>query len=617
MYNKIFKILCCTFLFFASSTEPLRNFTIDNKPDNNSRNELHGNSTEKNDNGTISNRYSLRKNFTMDYENDQDVFRINFRSNGRKDDDLIQNESPVHYVRYEKRNQVPREFQMNFTKVDNKNHSINENNNEDYIVLYETYDNITCIRLCCPLGDRYISFNNCITEGPEYVFSDVYNFWNETNMQTEYKKVDEMFQLIIQDPCPNDNEIEHISLNDDSLMYFKYVFFDNGTLYLPYFDQFVESTSYCLAFSNHAQVDAIICSKTLKQAVEKKVNYFITVITPVIDGMYIFSLFCSIMSMLCALIIFLVYCILPELHNIHSFMLCRYSSMLFVLYIYDLMQRLINLENLAYAICIASGLVRYFSSLASYIWLSVMSFDMWWTFRNFRSLTKKAQQQDKKKFLYSIIAWGIPFIFIIICIIMEIVPSVPKSFRPRFDVDTCWFGHGVPEHLYSYGPKTICTTISISLSIHTALKIISYEKDTAHCLRGSESRCYNENKKWAKLYLKLFIMLFVIMAIEWIIMTTWNFWLIKEATLATIYVTYSLYVFRTITNIGTFMLFVCKKTIMQLLLKHFCQNRRYSLKIFTRRGCYSLEHVHHHIKHNYPMEKYNLWQSEKMDKEFL
>ncbi|XP_072757803.1 G-protein coupled receptor Mth-like [Anoplolepis gracilipes] len=624
MYGKSFKFWCCALLFFASSTKSLRNFTIDNKQDNNTimKNDLHANFTERNGNETFNkvfNQYNMHKNFTMNYEDGQDVLRINSRSNGRKDNDWIQNKFPIAYVKYhEKRNQVPREIPMNFTKVGNKKHSNNKNNSENHMIPYETCDNRTCIHLCCPFGDRYDLLSNCTTEEPGYVFSDVYSFWSETNMKAEYKKVEEMFHLIVQDPCPNRSEIVVIRLNDDGIVFYKYIFFENGTLYLPYFDQFIESTSYCLAFSNQDLVVAIICSKTLTEAAEKEVNYFNTVIEPLIVWTDISSLICATVSSLCMLILFLVYTILPELHNIHGFMLRRYSIIIFIYYLINTSLMIIRRENVAYSICIASGLISYFISLASNFWLSAMSFDMWLTFRNFRSLTKKPEQQNKKKLLYSIIAWGIPFILTIICIIMDFVPSVPKNMiRPKFEASTCWLRLGAPDQLYSYGPKIICTVISTSLSIHTALTIMRYEKDTARRLKDSESRCYNENKKWANLYLKLFIMLFVILAIDWIVITTWEFWLIMKSSLTSFYITTIICICKTTIDIGIFILFVCKKSIIQLLSKYFRQNHRYSFKIFTRRGFYSIEHVHHHVKKNDSIEKYNLRQSEKMNKEFL
>ncbi|XP_072758171.1 probable G-protein coupled receptor Mth-like 10 isoform X2 [Anoplolepis gracilipes] len=262
--------------------------------------------------------------------------------------------------------------------------------------------------------------------------------------------------------------------------------------------------------------------------------------------------------------------------------------MIFIYYISKILVVLIGEKNLGHFISIASGIFAYFSDLASFFWLSAMSFDMWWTFRDIRLSTKKVEQQARKKFLYSIIAWGIPFIFTIICIIMKFVPNMPKNIiRPKFYVTTCWFPVGAAYLLYDYGPKVICTVISVFLSIHTALKIEGYEKNTARCLNNSESRCYNENKKWANLYLKLFIMLFVIIAMEWIIITTLVFGLLKDISLTKTYVAFGMCILEIMKDIGIFMIFVCKRTIMQLVLKHFCQNRRYGFKIFTHKGYYN------------------------------
>lgn len=50
--------------------------------------------------------------------------------------------------------------------------------------------------------------------------------------------------------------------------------------------------------------------------------------------------------------------------------------------------------------------------------------------------------------------------------------------------------------LYFYGFFSICTIISICLSISTAVKIARFEKETGNRLTNSESKEYNNNKKW-------------------------------------------------------------------------------------------------------------------------
>ncbi|XP_072758912.1 uncharacterized protein [Anoplolepis gracilipes] len=624
MCDKSFVLWCCALLVFsASSTKPLRNFTIDNKQDNNLivRNKLSVNLTES-DKHAVFNRYNLHKNYIMDYENAENISHINSRNNGHKDNDSIQNKLSVHYAKYlDRRNQIRiRELRADFTKIDNENYSSiendnenyfrnendnenyssNENDNENYIIPYETSNNVTCIFHYCVFDDDTKTSYNCSNETTEYVFtsSNIYSFWNET-LQPVYEKESKVSDVIFQGTCPKNTEIIPVEFYNN-FEYNEDILFKNDILYVPYVDSLSNDTYYCWTIVHHDyydDVDMDTCLKTLKGILSKILDQTISLT----DTMNILILSDIIVTLTCTLIIFLVYYILPELNSIHSFMLRRYSSMVIISNICELLSLLIYKK---YFICIASGFINYFTSLTSQFWLSLMSFDIWWTFRNILSLEKHLKK--RKKLLYSIIAWGGPFILTIICIIMEFVPSVPESFRPGFNVDTCWFSFGAAELLFVYGPSTICTISNICLSIHTALKIARYEKDTARRLRDSESRCYNENKKWFNLYLKVFIMSFVLIAIQWIILTTLLFRLLKDFKSATLYIIIIGMILNIIRNIGVFIIFVCKKTIMQLLLKHFCQNRRYGIKIFKRSNFYNLEY--HRVKYNYPVERYQLRQ---------
>ena len=52
--------------------------------------------------------------------------------------------------------------------------------------------------------------------------------------------------------------------------------------------------------------------------------------------------------------------------------------------------------------------------------------------RDFHSLQRNMKQQGRKKLvIYSIYAWGFPFIFDVICGILDVV-SVPEMFKPNF-----------------------------------------------------------------------------------------------------------------------------------------------------------------------------------------
>ncbi|CAL1687354.1 unnamed protein product [Lasius platythorax] len=225
----------------------------------------------------------------------------------------------------------------------------------------------------------------------------------------------------------------------------------------------------------------------------------------------------NIVSLLFLLMTFMVYSILPELRNIHGYMLRRYVGSLFVGGIFYLVIQLIEIPNIGNYACFVIAFVTYFFLLASYFWLNVISFDMWQTFRKFRPLQGNVKQRERKKIvLYSIYAWGSPIILVVVCGIMEFVPNLSENLiRPRFGVDYCWFSEDMAIILYCYVPMSINIISSICLSIYTALKITRSEKESAHHLRDVDSRRHNDNKQWFNLYLKLFIVMFSVSLSLW------------------------------------------------------------------------------------------------------
>src|SRR5580765_6087856 len=100
-------------------------------------------------------------------------------------------------------------------------------------------------------------------------------------------------------------------------------------------------------------------------------------------------------------------------------------------------------------------------------------------------------------------------------------------------------------------------------------------------------------------------MLFIIIAINWIILTALEFWSFNY--IAMLHLLYSICLMDTMQDIIIFIIFVCKKTIMRLLLKRFCQNRGSVSKTSTR-SSYSLE-LHHNVRNNFSMEKYQVRES--------
>ncbi|XP_072748829.1 probable G-protein coupled receptor Mth-like 10 isoform X2 [Anoplolepis gracilipes] len=217
-------------------------------------------------------------------------------------------------------------------------------------------------------------------------------------------------------------------------------------------------------------------------------------------------------------------------------------------------------------LCCPLAFFKYYAFLGSYFWLNVFNFDIWRTFRQFRPLETNAKRQEKKKLImYSLYAYGGPFILVIFCGIMEFVPGLPKNLtRPEFDIGECWFHDGMANLLYFYVIILISVISNVCLSICTARKIAHYEKDDTYHLKNSESGRYNDNKQWFKLTVKLTKVLFIINCIKSYVLIISAMYEDKALT-----IWYSFVALDFIQHFYIFIIFVCKKNVKQLLLKQF------------------------------------------------
>ncbi|XP_077254742.1 putative G-protein coupled receptor Mth-like 3 isoform X2 [Temnothorax americanus] len=278
---------------------------------------------------------------------------------------------------------------------------------------------------------------------------------------------------------------------------------------------------------------------------------------------------------------FLVYAITPELRNLYGKTLMCYVISLIIAYVFLILVNYIYMSPIR-VLCFTTAFIIHFSFLASFFWLNVMCFDIWWTFGGFRSLQGSVKQRERKKFvMYSIYAWGSASILTVICVIMDFVPSVPKELiRPEIGETKCWFNTNEARALYFYLPMSVTVVCNICLFISTALKIVRHKKDTAAHLRSSESRRHDDNKQWFNLYLKLFI----VMGINWSMEII--SWVFEQNSPA--YVWYLTDLTNTLQGLIIFIIFVWKEKIKRLLLKRFgCQDRGLFSRNSTRSGCHS------------------------------
>ncbi|XP_011267009.1 G-protein coupled receptor Mth2-like [Camponotus floridanus] len=488
---------------------------------------------------------------------DNDIFAVNVCLESIKkimNKTINYNEDAIHPI-------IKISTDMNITNTIDKSGStsleyfknFNIDNDQNNISSYNMCDNITCIRLCCPFGSNLIN-GICIAVQGNFIFlQNLYGYINNS-LQNESERREELFLLIVQNPCQDYY----------SLYPYNNTFLADGSVYLSKYNTTIESTSYCLANVRKDEFTVNICWEIMKEINVEIMNQIMELQND--NETYEIVLTCAAIGhILLSLVIFIVYSIVPELRNKQGFILRNYSGLAFIGEIIIETTRRLKRNEIDDFICIARGFIIYYIPLAMSFWLNVMCFDMWRTFRQMQ-LRNTKQQERKKLIIYSVFAFGGPFMLAIICGIIEVVPGVPNNIRPNFS-EYC--GIGVLAYmLYGYPIETISSISTICLCICTAQKIAYYEKDIARHLKDSESRRYNDNKEWFKICVQVTKLLFINYCIYWSLITIQVLYHENLFSIKYLYI-----ILKCIQRFCIMIIFLWKKTIWQQLLKQLgCQN---------------------------------------------
>uniref|UniRef100_A0A1B6EGM6 G-protein coupled receptors family 2 profile 2 domain-containing protein n=1 Tax=Clastoptera arizonana TaxID=38151 RepID=A0A1B6EGM6_9HEMI len=223
-------------------------------------------------------------------------------------------------------------------------------------------------------------------------------------------------------------------------------------------------------------------------------------------------------------------------------------------------------DNIWHSCCTSFAFIIQFSFLASFFWLNIMCFDIWWVFSGLRPLRGSVKEREHKKFIiYSIYAWGCPLIIFIITLVMQTVKEIPDTFiKPEFGLNKCWFSTEKATFIYFYLPMGVVVILNIIMFATTALRLVAHTKETDNMLnKNGESQRHNENERQRfNLYLKLFI----VMGINWVTeIVSWYLggpkylWYITDLT-------------NTLQGVLIFLIFVWKRRILRLLNQKICPN---------------------------------------------
>uniref|UniRef100_A0A1B6DQS8 G-protein coupled receptors family 2 profile 2 domain-containing protein n=1 Tax=Clastoptera arizonana TaxID=38151 RepID=A0A1B6DQS8_9HEMI len=399
-----------------------------------------------------------------------------------------------------------------------------------------------CVRKCCREDEEINENNTC----------------QETKRESLVLSISQVYRMVKSAPSLVNTSRGHFSfLYGDVCTFGKFMLQDEDVYYLMedgtvwFLNKFYTTADYCLdTFVNSSTILTLMCFPD--QEPSSLSTY----------RLYSIGLFISLPFLF---LTFLTYAVLPELQNLHGKNLMCHVVCLFIAYMLLGVLQLAG-DNIWHSCCTSFAFIIQFSFLASFFWLNIMCFDIWWVFSGLRPLRGSVKEREHKKFIiYSIYAWGCPLIIFIITLVMQTVKEIPDTFiKPEFGLNKCWFSTEKATFIYFYLPMGVVVILNIIMFATTALRLVAHTKETDNMLnKNGESQRHNENERQRfNLYLKLFI----VMGINWVTeIVSWYLggpkylWYITDLT-------------NTLQGVLIFLIFVWKRRILRLLNQKICPN---------------------------------------------
>lgn len=215
-------------------------------------------------------------------------------------------------------------------------------------------------------------------------------------------------------------------------------------------------------------------------------------------------------STACIILHMIMFFVVEKMRNLPGYCLFSLCISLMIVYIDNFVQMNIHDQ----ADCNAIGMIMMYGLLSSFFWMNVISFDVWYTIR--QAVVKLRLATNRSMLLrfsmYSIYAWGMPLLIIIIAIIADYV-SEDQKYKLIFRMMTCWFQHKTPLLLYFALP------VFILFLMNAILFVISFVIITRTRADSGSQDAYNLRSR-----------LFMSLRLSSVMGLMWIFGLIASAT---------------------------------------------------------------------------------------
>ncbi|KAK7072226.1 hypothetical protein SK128_006759, partial [Halocaridina rubra] len=285
------------------------------------------------------------------------------------------------------------------------------------------------------------------------------------------------------------------------------------------------------------------------------------------ENSYLYSVFLAI-SDLFILISFIVYLTVPDqnkrglnknvklAHSVLGRILLCFLFSLFFAYLFLIIVKLFSDPiNLASPnACIGIGVCVYIFFMATFFWLNVLCFELWW------KCARQESSSGRRWVWYQVYAWLCPLIFGGVSLLMEFTPSISNCYiKPKFGTYSCFFSYTVTHNngakwAYFFGPVAVLLAADLIFFVLTVRSLLVTVQQSH---KGTVQR-------QARQRLKLCFKLFLVMGISWLAE-------IISFELGPRTVWYISDIFNCCQGFVIFLIFILKPKILGAVRAHLCR----------------------------------------------
>ncbi|XP_033164875.1 probable G-protein coupled receptor Mth-like 11 isoform X1 [Drosophila mauritiana] len=363
----------------------------------------------------------------------------------------------------------------------------------------------TCIRFCCH-PKKLMAGNLCsqdIYENLTYEYTlDI------TQLNGSVIKKHVLKDMVVQQDLPLPCE-RHYSLDAETCKYDMWSLYENGSLFRHFDQRYLSKQEFCLqpnptsTGKNYSLIVAFNCL----QIPSMKMAYGRFECVPR-SGLPNASISVKFSSVFFMVITIAAYLWLPKFRSLHGKCCNLYFICLAITFLLNVIS-LFGIFELKTPICYLTGYAGYFTVMATFLWLSAISFDVWRRFamRKFQDFYKNKRSSF---FNYNIIVWSSAGLltFIIFLVDQFVETNLDNPYNPAVGVFSCWiFTNGWSATFYFYAPLAILIILNCASFFITTRYIYVENKQNQKVLNKCEQQKLSRNHANYRIYLRLFIIM--------------------------------------------------------------------------------------------------------------